>query len=50
MDKKKIKEKAREAAKFTYALKQGETILVPASTENVTFIPESKMEILTSWV
>ena len=31
-------------------LKQGETILVPASTENVTFIPESKMEILTSWV
>ncbi len=31
-------------------LKQGETILVPASTENVTFIPESKMKILTSWV
>lgn len=28
----------------------GAELLVPASMENVTFIPESKMKILTSWV
>ena len=40
----------KDSQENSITLKQGETILVPASTENVTFIPESKMEILTSWV
>ena len=40
----------KDSQENSITLKQGETILVPASTENVTFIPESKMKILTSWV
>ena len=40
----------KDSQENSITVKQGETILVPASTENVTFIPESKMEILTSWV
>jgi hypothetical protein len=32
------------------SFKHGETILIPASTENITFIPDDKMKVLTSWV
>ncbi len=42
--------KLNDLQENSISLKQGETIFVPASTENVTFIPESKMEILTSRV
>jgi len=31
------------------ALKQGETVLVPASVDNVTFVPSVSMKLLTCW-
>lgn len=32
------------------ALKQGETVLVPAVINEITFIPQSQLKILTSWI
>ena len=32
------------------ALKQGETVLVPAVTDEITFIPQSQLKVLTSWI
>ncbi len=32
------------------ALKQGETVLVPAVTDEVAFIPQSQLKVLTSWI
>lgn len=34
----------------TVSLKQGETVLVPALITEVTFAPENKMKVLTSWL
>ena len=31
-------------------LKQGETVLVPAVTDQITFTPHHKMKILTCWI
>ena len=31
-------------------IRQGETILIPASTEFATFIPSEKLEVLTTWI
>ena len=32
------------------ALKQGETLLVPAVTDEITFIPQNQLKVLTSWI
>jgi mannose-6-phosphate isomerase len=32
------------------ALKQGETVLVPAVTDEITFIPQNQLKVLTSWI
>ena len=32
------------------SLKQGETVLVPAVTDEITFIPQSQLKVLTSWI
>ena len=40
----------KDSLENSLSFKQGETILIPASMENVTFIPDNKMKILTSWV
>lgn len=40
----------KDSLENSISFKQGETILIPALTENVTFIPDNKMKILTSWV
>ena len=34
----------------TVTLRQGETVLVPAETESVTFAPEGKMKLITSYI
>lgn len=31
-------------------LKQGETVLVPAVTDGITFTPQYQLKILTSWI
>ena len=35
---------------YTLNLKQGETVLVPAVTDQITFTPHHKMKILTCWI
>ena len=31
-------------------IRQGETMLIPASAEGITILPENGMELLTSWI
>ena len=39
-----------DAAGNTVTLRQGETVLVPAETESVTFTPEVSMKLITSYI
>jgi mannose-6-phosphate isomerase len=39
-----------DAAGNTVTLRQGETVLVPAETESVTFTPEGSMKLITSYI
>ena len=32
------------------ALKQGETVLVPAVTDEITFLPQARLKVLLSWI
>lgn len=39
-----------DAAGNTVTLRQGETVLVPADTDSVTFTPEGSMKLITSYI
>ena len=42
--------KLKDSEGNVVALKQGETVLVPAVTDEITFIPQSQLKVLTSWI